>query len=382
MAAGYWLNRMRKSKMGMPAELPMMTGLDRFHATMNYCSRDRAPFHEFPWPAWPETADQWATRGGLRSAKERLRLRSMGRSNSSGSFQRRPSSTRSFEQDETTITYVDPQGIIMREFKKNPQSSMPAFIRFPVETRADFRKFWAERMKPDLTARIGPDWRERLGAHRDRDYVLVMLADRWGGFFGSLRNLVGVERLCTLFYDDPALVEEMMEADADFLIAMLSQMLECTTIDVFGFWEDMAYKAGPLIGPNLVRKFMLPRYRKVIDFARSRGVRWFALDSDGDVNLLIRPWMDAGIDILYPWEVQAGMDVNAIRKEYGRDLRLWGGLDKRALTQGKVEIDAEIARHKRIIDDGGFVPMLDHSAPPDIPYRNYCYFMEQLLTAL
>jgi uroporphyrinogen decarboxylase len=248
---------------------------------------------------------------------------------------------------------------------------MPAFIRFPVETREDFRKFWAERMKPDLGARLGPDWREKLAAHRDRDYVLVVLADRWGGFFGTLRNLVGVERLCTLFYDDPAFIEEMMEADADFLIAMLSQMLEYTTIDVFGFWEDMAYKAGPLIGPNLVRKFMVPRYRKVIDFGRSKGVKWFALDSDGDVNLLIRPWMDAGIDLLYPWEVQAGMDVNKIRKEYSRDLRLLGGMDKRALVHGKEAIDAEIARHKRLIDDGGFIPMLDHSAPPDISYENY-----------
>jgi len=37
---------------------------------------------------------------------------------------------------------------------------------------------------------------------------------------------------------------------------------------------------------------------------------------------------------------------------------------------------------KRLIDDGGFVPMLDHSAPPDIPYDNYCYFMDRLAKAL
>ena len=282
------------------------------------------------------------------------------------------------EEDDNHVTYVDAQGIVMREFKRNPASSMPQFIRFPVESREDFRKFWKERMRPDLCARIGPDWRQKLRRHRDRDYVFVVLADRWGGFFGSLRNLVGVESLCTLFYDDPALVEEMMEADADFLIAMLGQMLEETDIDVFGFWEDMAYNAGPLIGPGLVRKFMVPRYRKVIDFARSRGVHYFALDSDGDVSLLIQPWLDAGIDILYPWEVQAGMDVTAVRKKYGRNLRLWGGVDKRALAKDKAAIDAEIARHKWVIDDGGFVPMLDHSAPPDIPYENYRYFMKRL----
>ena len=128
----------------------------------------------------------------------------------------------------------------------------------------------------------------------------MVIADRWGGCFGPLRNLVGVERLCTLYYDDPAFVEEMLDADAEFLIQMLAQMLEETDIDVFGFWEDMAYHTAPLISPQLARKFMLPRYRKVVDFGRSHGVKLFGLDSDGYIDPLIPVWMDAGIDILYP----------------------------------------------------------------------------------
>jgi uroporphyrinogen decarboxylase len=354
-----------------------MNDLERFRATMTYGERDRAPFKEFFWPTWPETADRWKREGGYDPNKTDFGCDHWVFT-SEWFFPNPPFERRVVEEDDTYVTYEDPQGIILREHKLNPLSSMPQFLRFPVETREDFRKFWKERMRPDLCSRLGPDWRAQLRRHRQRDYVFIVLADRWGGFFGSLRNLVGVEKLCMLFYDDPALVEEMMEADADFLIAMLGQMLEETDIDVFGFWEDMAYKAGPLIGPSMVRKFMVPQYRRVIDFARSRGVHYFALDSDGDVSLLIRPWLEAGIDILYPWEVQAGMDVTAVRKQYGRDLKLWGGVDKRALTKNKAAIDAEIARHKWLIDDGGFVPMLDHSAPPDIPYENYCYFLEQL----
>jgi len=354
-----------------------MNAHERFHQTMSYGARDRAPFHEFFWPTWPETVERWRREGGYEPGKTDFGCDHWV-FESEWFFPNPPFERRVVEEDATYVTYVDPQGILLREHKLNPLSSMPQFLRFPVETREDFRKFWKERMRPDLAARIGPDWRAQLRRHRRRDYVFIVLADRWGGFFGSLRNLLGVEKLCMLFYDDPAFVEEMMEADADFLIAMLGQMLEETDIDVFGFWEDMAYKAGPLIGPGMVRKFMAPRYRRVIDFARSRGVRYFALDSDGDVSLLIRPWLDVGIDILYPWEVQAGMDVTAVRKQYGRDLKLWGGVDKRALTKDPAAIDCEITRHKWLIDDGGFVPMLDHSAPPDIPYENYRYFLERL----
>jgi Uroporphyrinogen decarboxylase (URO-D) len=358
-----------------------MNALERFRATMEYAARDRAPFQQFPWPTWPETEERWAREGGYNPKTTDFGLDKWVVEYSW--FMPAPPFERTvLAEDADYVTYVDPQGIVMREFKHNPLSSMPQFISFPVQSRDDFRKFWRERMQPDLSMRIGPDWRERLRCHRDRNYVFVVIADRWGGFFGPPRNLVGLEGLCALFYDDPAFVEEMLEAHGDFLIGMLSQILEETTIDVFGFWEDMCYNAGPLLSPALARKFMLPQYRRVIDFGRSRGVKYFGLDSDGRVDLLIPMWMDAGVDILYPFEVAAGMDVLQVRKKFGRQLRIWGGVDKRALVKGPAAINEEIGRRKPLIDDGGYVPHLDHSAPPDISYANYRYFLESLRAAL
>ncbi|MBU4270443.1 MAG: hypothetical protein KKE86_08040 [Planctomycetes bacterium] len=354
-----------------------MNYVQRFRATMDYAPRDRAPFKEFPWPTWPETSDRWAREGGY--DPERTDFGCDRWALEYSWFMPHPPFERVvLAEDEAHVTYVDPQGIVLKEMKRNPLSSMPQFLHYPVETPVDFRKFWRERMQPDLAGRIGADWRSQLRKHKNRDYPLVVIADRWGGFFGSLRNLTGVERLCELFYDDPAFVEEMMEADAEFLIAMLGPMLEETTIDVFGFWEDMAYRTSTLLSPGMARKYMLPRYRKVIDFARSRGVRYFGLDSDGQIDPLIPVWMDAGIDILYPFEVQAGMDVLAVRRKYGKSLRIWGGVDKRALAAGRDAIDAELRRVAPLIQEGGYVPMLDHSAPPNVPYENYCYFMREL----
>ena len=83
---------------------------------------------------------------------------------------------------------------------------------------------------------------------------LLIVSDRWGGFFGPLRNLTGVQKLCTLFYDDPAFVEEMMDANADFVIAVLGQILDVTPIDAFFMWEDMGYNHAPLISPAMARE--------------------------------------------------------------------------------------------------------------------------------
>jgi len=233
-------------------------------------------------------------------------------------------------------------------------------------------------MQPDLVGRIGADYVAQLAALRDREAPLIVVADRWGGFFGGLPNMTGVERLCMLFYDDPAFVEEMMDATADFLIAVMDRILDHTDVDVFGFWEDMGYKTGPLLGPEMARRYMLPRYKRVVEHLMSRGVKLFSLDSDGDITKLLPIWVDAGINILYPFEVQCGMDVNAVRREFGRDLRLWCGIDKRALAIGPEAIDAELRRVQPLVAEGGYIPGLDHSMPPDISYPNFQYFMERL----
>ncbi len=169
-----------------------------------------------------------------------------------------------------------------------------------------------------------------------------------------------------------------MEADAEFIIAIMRQVLDVIAVDAFGFWEDMAYNRAPLISPAMARRYMLPRYRNVTEFLRARGVNYIGLDSDGQIDSLIPVWMDAGLNFLYPFEVQAGMDVLAVRRKYGKQLRIWGGVDKRAVAQGPASIDAELARVKPLIAEGGYIPHTDHSCPPDISFANYCYFMKRL----
>ena len=227
-------------------------------------------------------------------------------------------------------------------------------------------------MQPDLIQRIGPDWQEKLKETRSQPYPFYIVSDRWGGFFGPLRNMLGVENLCMLFHDDTAFLEEMMDANADFIIAMMDQVLDVVVPDGFAFWEDMAYRTAPLVSPEMARRFMLPRYKRVT------GIPFIGVDSDGYIDPLIPVWMDAGLNFIYPFEVQAGMDVLEVRKKYGKDLRLWGGFDKRTLATGPEAIDAELERLKPLMAEGGFIPHTDHSCPPDISFGNYCHFMERL----
>ena len=196
-------------------------------------------------------------------------------------------------------------------------------------------------------------------------------------FYGQLRMWMGTEKACTVFYDDPTWAHEMLDFIADFVIATLQRALDDIEADYFIWFEDYAYNAGPLVSPRIFKEFLLPRYRRVNDFLRRHGIDVIFQDSDGNPSVLFPLMLEAGINGTWPLEAAAGMDPVAVRKQYGHDLLLWGGIDKRALTKDKKAIEEELYyKLPPLLEDGGYIPTLDHLAPPDISYENWLYYLE------
>ena len=93
------------------------------------------------------------------------------------------------------------------------------------------------------------------------------------------------------------------------------------------------------------------------------------------ISELIPIWVDAGITHLWPFEVQSGMDVLQVRRKYGKSLALMGGIDKRACTRGFDELHREVDRVMPLVEQGGYIPELDHSVPPNISWQNFNEFV-------
>jgi len=192
-----------------------------------------------------------------------------------------------------------------------------------------------------------------------------------------VRELMGPERALLAFHDDPLMVHDMMEWNSVFAAAVLERVLDDAPISTVMFWEDMCYRSGPLISPKMFREFMLPRYRRITDAARRRGVDVIMVDSDGNVEELIPLWLEAGVNGVYPMEVAAGMDVVDLRRRYGKDLLMTGGIDKRVLARDRRAIDAELAARLPVAERGGYIPTLDHAIPHDVPYANFAYYWQR-----
>ena len=116
---------------------------------------------------------------------------------------------------------------------------------------------------------------------------------------------------------------------------------------------------------------MLKPYKKLTGFIRDHGVDLIFVDSDGYAEPLLSLWMEGGVNGFYPMERVANMDPVHLRARFGRELRLMGGIDKRAMIDGPEAIDAELANAAPLLKEGGFLPWCDHHVPPDVSLENY-----------
>ncbi|MFO7636618.1 MAG: uroporphyrinogen decarboxylase family protein [Clostridia bacterium] len=366
--------------------MKQMSVRERFLASMEYGPADRIPNHEIG--VWPQTLDRWE--------KEGLDLQqhhwNWFEGDPAWGMDPReyipvhygmipPFPEEIIEQTDRYLIKRHASGIVTKALLEgsvgNSRTCMDQYLKFPVESPEDFRAL-KKRFVFNLEERYPENWMDRIREWNARDHVLV-LSRNCGtkGFFWRAREWMGTENLCYAWYDMPGLMHEMMEFIADFTIETAAPLLEHVSVDYAFINEDMAMKNGPLLSPAQYREFIFPRFKRVVEYFKSHGVRYVIVDSDGCTEPLIPLLLEAGVDGLWPIErASEHMDPLAIRKKYGKDLRLWGCVDKRELAKGKEEINAHLLSLVPLMEQGGFIPTVDHLVPPDVPLENFIHYME------
>ncbi|MCM8770145.1 MAG: hypothetical protein NC911_10880 [Candidatus Omnitrophica bacterium] len=284
------------------------------------------------------------------------------------------------EENDRYLIARHEDGVVTKALKEGTVAGtrpcMDNYLEFPVKDR----KTWKEvkkRFNP-LTPIRYPLWLDKLvKMWQERDYPLCLLGNGSFGLYSQLRRWLGTEALSYLFYDDPALIEEMVEFTAEFLLNLVEKVIIQVQPDYFNFFEDCAGKGGPLFGPEIFRRFFSRPYRRIIDRLTNAGITSFWVDSDGNIDVLIPLWLEVGINCFWPLEQASGMDPRRLRQKFGKAMVLCGGLDKRALSKDKKAIEEELyAKIPPLVEQGGYIPHIDHIIPPDVPYSNFQYYLE------
>jgi uroporphyrinogen decarboxylase len=192
---------------------------------------------------------------------------------------------------------------------------------------------------------------------------------------------MGVENMAYLMHDAPDVYGDMVDTLADLTCWSIDQVLPRmqTRPDLGVGWEDICFRSGPLVSPRFFERYVAPGYEKIRQKLSGYGVDLMGIDCDGLIEPLLGPWLDVGVNLHYPVEVGVwGGDPLALRRRFGRELRMVGGFNKLALEQGPAAINAELERRLPLVQDGGYIIMPDHHITPGVSLENYQYYIGRL----
>lgn len=364
----------------------MATDLERFLACMEYQPSDRRPNHELG--VWGHTVARW--REEAPNAVAGFTWDWFRGEDALGLDRREyvpvhygflpPYPYEVLEETDRYVVARNGNGIVTRALKVGTvggtRPCMDEYLDFPVKRPEDFAAV-KERLVAAIPERYPADLDARIAGWQGRDCPLILGRNcAANGFYWRAREWMGTEALSFAWYDYPALMHEMMEFFADLIIETSRPVLEKIQVEYFCLNEDLSMKAGPLLSPATYRTFIFPHLKRMVEFFRSHGTRYFAIDTDGDPTPLIPLFLDAGVDVLWPIERASEISPLELRRKFGRSLRLWGGVDKREIARGPAAIRAHLRGLAPLIEEGGFVPTVDHTVPPDISWDNFRYYMD------
>ncbi len=368
-----------------------MNNRERLKAVMHYEKYDRLPCVAFGY--WRETVDKWAGEGhisretadlyktkgdsgpGDLKIMEQLGFDFNWACSVSGHIGLLPAFERKVLKTEADGSQIiqDRNGHLVR--MKPGIESIPG----EVGTLLTGREAWEKEYLPRLKFSAERIPRERLAqlaaesASRQEPLLLYC-----GSLYGVIRDMLGVVELSYLQVDDEDLYLEIIDTMGNLAFSITEGMLNSgVAYDGAHFWEDICFKNGPLVNPDVFARYVGPHYRRITGLLADHGIDTVSLDCDGCIDRLVPVWIENGVNTMFPIEVGTwNASIDKWRAQYGRSLKGVGGMDKRVFSRDRAAVEAEIERLKPLVDLGGYIPCPDHRIPPDAKYELVAYYCE------
>ena len=351
-----------------------MTSRERFNNQMHYRPVDRCFNMEFGY--WDENFTEWDifVDNGVRTNDEADLFFSFDRFSGIGMprWMNPIFPGTLVSETETTKILMNGDGLLA-EVPRDGHDTIPHYIKASIVTLEDWKQAKAERFRRDDPARRVDVAALRRTHHSDRDYPLGVDC---GSMIGRIRDVLTLEGLAYAVYDYPDMVEDMVETSCVLVEDYLDQVLPAIDFDFASGWEDIAFKNGPIVSVEFFRRVILPRYKRIGKKIHAAGIDLWYTDCDGDVRPLLPIFLEGGINCLFPFEVNSCTRPNVLLDEYGKDLRIMGGVDKMELAKGPAAIKSYLESLVPVVERGGYIPFCDHRCPPDVKPEDYLYYLD------
>ena len=271
-----------------------------------------------------------------------------------------------------TIIMMNGNGLLA-EIPKDGHDTIPHYIKASIVTPEDWKRCKAERMRrDDPKRRINIDLLKKQHP-TDHDYPLGVYC---GSMIGIIRDMLTFEGLAYAVYDYPDMVEDMVETACVLVEDFLDEVLGKIDFDFASNWEDICFKNGPIVSVDFFKNVVMPRYKRISHKLHANGIDLWFSDCDGDVRPILPYFLEGGINCLFPFEVNGCAHPAELLNQYGKNLKIMGGVDKLELGKGPKAIKAYLETLVPLVERGGYIPFCDHRCPPNVKPEDYLYYLD------
>jgi len=318
-----------------------MTSRERVTAVLDFQRPDRLPVIEWA-PHWDKTVTRWKSEGLPQSLSTPAEINDY------------------FELDPFRSLWVTGCG---------PGCPRPEAHGKPIiHSAADY-----DAALPHLYSGLDPRVLEAAALEQQRGAAIWFWIE---GFFWHPRTLFGIEEHMYAFFDHPELMARIDDDVLEYLYRVTEQICDYVSPQFMAFGEDMSYNHGPMISKPMFDEHLARYYVRATEFLRSKGIR-VIVDSDGLVDEPVDWYAEVGCEGFLPLEKQAGVDLVAYRKRHPRFLFM-GGFDKLCMNKGEAAMRAEFERLLPVMQQGGYIPGVDHQTPPEVSLEDYRLYIKLL----
>ena len=192
---------------------------------------------------------------------------------------------------------------------------------------------------------------------------------RMTGLFDSAWHITGMEDLLISMVVEPGFADEILEKTADYIVGIIEQLPPC--VEAVRLIEDWGKQNGLIMGLERWNRFLKPGLKRIHDACRKKGVR-IMHHTCGDITELFPEIIELGVDVIDAMQPEA-MDLKFIKKEYGKDIVLFGGLGcQSTIPLGTPEdVVKEAQETLNILGEGGkYILGPAGSIPTEAPVEN------------
>jgi len=344
-----------------------VTGRERVLAALHHREPDQVPINDSPWST---TIRRWHEEG-LPPGVSPAQYFGFEFSGAGADLTLRMPGEVVEETDEYVIAW-DANGALRRNFRHS--TSTPECIDFRIKTPADWYA-WKRQMD---VGRDRINWEGALTAQRHAREQGLWFSYNAATGYDKTQGVVGSERLLIAMATEPEWAADMYMTWSEMIVHTAQMMIDGGfRFDGAFFFDDMGYRNGPLFSPQMYREMCKPAHTVICDFFHRYGLK-VILHSCGNVTALVPDLIEAGFDCLQPLEVKAGMDLLALKEQFGQRLAFMGGIDVRAMAHPDPRLIEDEVRTKVGIakQGGGYIYHSDHSVPDNVSFDRFKYVME------